>query len=340
MSKERRLGRGLEALLSSVAAAQPVVETPTVSTTQASSTPERQGFSVVSDYNDGQTDQLLQEMMTGRPTNTLPIALIDQNPYQPRLDFDPKEMQELVDSLTRHGMIQPIVARQKGDRYELIAGERRLRAAVQAGWEEVPAHILVVEDREMAELALTENMQRKDLNPIEKAVAFQNYLDCYECTHEDLAKRLGLDRSTITNLLRLLDLPKELQQAVRQGVLSHSHARTLLPLEEGEQIECANRIMKEDWSVRQTEDFVKKILAGDTQVTGQPDSKHSLRRSGNDPQIRELEQQFRTTLGMKVSLCANDKGKGKLVIQFASSKEFERVYQLICPGKTDLSQDN
>ena len=187
MSKEKRLGRGLEALLGKVAAAQPVTE----GAEGTSYALEGTSFGDVSDYDEETpTDQAITEMMRGKPILDIPVSQIDRNPYQPRLDFDLAELNDLAASIQRFGMLQPIVLRRQQDRYELIAGERRLRAAVLAGWKEVPAYLLVVQDREMAELALTENMQRQDLNAIEKAIAFRNYLDTYGGTQEELAKRL------------------------------------------------------------------------------------------------------------------------------------------------------
>ncbi|MDO4586441.1 MAG: ParB/RepB/Spo0J family partition protein [Planctomycetia bacterium] len=358
MSKEKRLGRGLEALLGKVAAAQPPVkeandqsyrnQNQKMDDSQQLQNDSRNGSIHSESFkttelefdspgsNGVSTDQILNQMMNGRPTQGISVDLIDRNPFQPRLDFDPDELNELALSIEKHGMIQPVVLRQKENRFELIAGERRLRAAIQAGWKQVPAHLLIVEDREMAELALTENIQRKDLNAIEKATAFRNYLDIYGGTHEELARRLELERSTVTNLMRLLELPEELQLAVRQNVLTQGHARALLPLEEWEQHDVASRIVKEGWSVRQTEAFVQELLAqsdenGTNYLPPPPSSKRKTAQS--DPQILELEQQFRTRLGTKVQLVSNDKGKGKLVIPFNSADEFERVYQLICPTK-------
>ncbi len=325
MSKEKRLGRGLEALLSKVPSGMPA-ET-------KSGSKKESAFSVSSD--DGQTDQILQEYMKGEPVQKISVDLIDENPYQPRLDFDQKEIDELTESLKLHGLIQPVVVRKLGARYQLIVGERRLRAALQAGWKEIASWLLEANDQEMAELALTENMQRKDLNPIEKANACRNYLEVIGGRQEDLAKRIGLDRSTLTNLLRLLELPDEVQLMVRNGKLSHSHARTLLPLSYDENllIDCAGRVVGEGWNVRQTEDFVDQLKKGGAIPNDAPKNPGKLRRSENDVQIRDLEQQFRQSLGVKVLLSANDKGKGKLVIQFTSNQEFEQVYQLICHNK-------
>ena len=171
------------------------------------------------------------------------VRQIDSNPAQPRQDFDPEEMRSLAESISAHGLLQPVVVRQVQDRYQLVAGERRLRAAVQAGWADVPVNVVEADDRQMAELAIVENLQRKDLNALEKAASFQKYLDQYGCTQEELAGRLKLDRSTIANLIRLLELPEPVQDALRRGRITQGHARALLPLgDEREQIEFCRRI--------------------------------------------------------------------------------------------------
>ena len=150
------------------------------------------------------------------------IHQIDSNPTQPRQEFDPGEMQSLAESISTHGLLQPVVVRRVHERYQLIAGERRLRAAIQAGWIDVPVNIIEADDRQMAELAIVENLQRKDLNALEKAASFQRYLDEYGCTQEELAGRLKLDRSTIANLIRLLELPEAVQEAIRRGKITRA----------------------------------------------------------------------------------------------------------------------
>ena len=347
MSKEnKRLGRGLEALLRNVAAAQTnadqVEETTSVGG-QCDAFPTIVPFST-SSLDDNQTsatefgtrrsdaalleekkDGVLAQFSHGGTAVEISVDLIDRNPYQPRLDFDETEMEELKASLVEHGLIQPIVLRKNKERYEIIAGERRFRAAKESGWKTIPAVLFVVADREMAELALTENVQRRDLNPIEKAAAFKSYIDAYGGTHEDLAKRLSLDRSTISNLMRLLDLHEEVQTLTRQGKITMGHARALLPLDEWNQIEMAQRILDEQLSVRQTEAIVKAFLSGNVGSA----STHSKTVRQVSPRVQELEQQFRSWLGMKVKLTSNDKGKGKLVVQFSSNDEFERIYQML-----------
>lgn len=393
MSKEKRLGRGLEALLGKVAAAQTVavdasefgsnaaadvaspananasnaavsetslsaldaavsdapatVPFPTAKTAvadaparananaaktdvSAASKPTPSATRTAVDAAEDEKERVLDEFAVGRAASEVPLDRIDRNPFQPRVDFDQAEMEELAASVKRHGMIQPIVLRRKGERFEIVAGERRFRAAKLAGWTSVPACLLDVDDRATAELALTENIQRKDLNAIEKAAAFRNYLDQYGGTHDELAKRLDLDRSTVSNLLRLLDLPEEIQASVRRGELTQGHARALLPLEEWDQLELARRVVDERLSVRQTETIVQEFLDGADFAPPEPGKKAPVKPEVS-PRVRDLEQQFRAWLGMKVKLTSNDKGKGKLVVQFNSNDEFERVYQALKP---------
>lgn len=390
MSKEKRLGRGLESLLGKVAVAQSVavdasefgstaaadVASPANASnanananakvnasnaaTSAASAPAETTLSALDaavsdapatvpfptatvapkptpsatrtavDAAEDEKERVVDAFAAGRAASEVPLDLIDRNPFQPRVDFDQTEMEELAASVKRHGMIQPIVLRRKGERFEIVAGERRYRAAKLAGWTNVPACLLDVDDRTTAELALTENIQRKDLNAIEKAIAFRNYLDQYGGTHDELAKRLDLDRSTVSNLLRLLDLPEEIQSSVRRGELTQGHARALLPLEEWDQLELARRVVDERLSVRQTEKIVQEFLDGADFLP--PDAgKKPVAKPEVSPRVRDLEQQFRTWLGMKVKLTSNDKGKGKLVVQFNSNDEFERVYQALKP---------
>lgn len=335
MSKEKRLGRGLEALLGKAAAASADYSfaSPAAAEWEKGGPDSERRLSLYngeSDHDEGdetETDKILGELMKGQPTFEVPIDRIDRNPHQPRLDFSETELAALAESLQQHGMIQPIVLRRTEQRFELIAGERRMRAAVLAGWTTIPARLLVVDDREMAELALTENLQRRDLNAIEKAAAFRHYLDLYGGTHDELAKRLDLDRSTVTNLMRLLELPEALQASVRRGELTQGHVRALLPLEESEQFETAERIRKEGWSVRQTESYIQELLADENGNAGRSGVRRPIPHRSEH--FMELENQFRNLFGTKVQLTANEKGKGKLVIAFGNNAEFERIYQLI-----------
>jgi ParB family chromosome partitioning protein len=264
----------------------------------------------------------------------LAIDRIDHNPHQPRQVFDPEELRRLAESLSAHGLLQPVVVRRVDDRYQVIAGERRLRAAKQAGWTEVPVNVVEADDQQVAELAIVENLQRKDLSPLEKAASFQRYLDQYRATQEELAGRLKIDRSTIANLIRLLELPETVQDALRRGKVTQGHARALLPLgEEREQIAFCERIQREGLNVRQTEEMVQELIAaadhGPLAVVGRDGSKSKPRR-GQSEHLAGLEQEFRAALGVRVKISHNPHGRGKILIPFASHEEFEQLRQYIC----------
>jgi ParB family chromosome partitioning protein len=258
---------------------------------------------------------------------------ITRNPYQPRQTFDEAEIADLADSIRAHGILQPLVVRRTDTGFELIAGERRLRAAQAADWRQVPVQIREVDDRQMAELAIVENVQRKDLNAIEKAESFQRYIDQYQCTQEELAARVQVDRSTVANLLRLLELPIVVKKMVQEGDISQGHARALLPLgDEQEQIEFAKRIKKEGLSVRATEqgihDRIHTLDGDQLRLVDAEGNSRPIERPRNE-QVASLEQELRTALGTKVDLSQTAKGKGKITIHFKSHDEFERVRQLL-----------
>jgi ParB family chromosome partitioning protein len=266
---------------------------------------------------------------------------ISRNPYQPRQTFDEAEIADLADSIRTHGILQPLVVRRSNDGFELIAGERRLRAAQAADWRQVPVQIREVDDRQMAELAIVENVQRKDLNAIEKAESFQRYIDQYQCTQEELAARVQVDRSTIANLIRLLELPVNVKKMVQEGDISQGHARALLPLgDEQEQIEFAQKIKKEGLSVRATEqgvnDRIHTLDGGDggLRIVDAEGNSRPVARPRNE-QVASLEQELRSSLGTKVDLSQTAKGKGKITIHFGSHEEFERLRQmLVKPAST------
>lgn len=328
MSRDKRLRRGLDSLLQSTR----VVEDDYAFDSDLGITlRDGTGTSYRIDPAPRETpaDEAFGELLSEKPSYDIPIGLIDRNPRQPRLDFDQRELADLAESIKKHGMLQSLVVRQTPNRrFELIAGERRLRAARLAGWEKVPAHILIVDDRSAAEIALTENLQRSDLNAIEKALAFRDYIEVYGGTNEELAKRLDLDRSTICNLIRLLELPEEIQQMVRRGDLSMGHVRTLLGIKEELQLEIAQKMRTEGWSVRRAEEYTKELKRDASAVDGSGSRKPRIQRSAH---LDEVEGRFRSLFGTRVKLTANAKGKGKLVIPFGSNEEFERIYQLILP---------
>jgi ParB family chromosome partitioning protein len=234
-------------------------------------------------------------------------------------------------------MLQPVLVRRVADRWQLISGERRLRAAIKAGWTKVPARVRDADDRLVAELAIVENLQRKDLNPIEKALSFHRYLQQHQCTQEDLGSRLKIDRSTIANLLRLLELPTVVQDALRAGAISAGHARSLLPLgDEREQIDFSERIQSEGLSVRDTERLVQEKIQQEDRdplsVVGSPKAAKKRTRGG---QIASLEQELRVALGTKVDIRQGSRGRGRVVIHFSSHDEFERIRAHLSGSATD-----
>jgi ParB family transcriptional regulator, chromosome partitioning protein len=324
VSKERRLGRGLEALLgrafssessSYAGEAEPPASEASFSSdaTQAPPSSNVDGDDVTRS-SDGQ--------------QWLPVVTINRNPYQPRTEFDEADIADLCDSIRTHGFLQPVVVRPAEGGYQLIAGERRLRAAQMAGWERVPVQIRDVTDRQMAELAIVENIQRKDLNAIEKAASFSRYMDEYQCTQEDLAARVNVDRSTIANLVRLLELPFEVKQMVSRGEITAGHARALLPLgDEHEQTEFARRIHKDSLSVRATEQAVTDLIRRTDEPLSIVDAEGNSRPSPIQPgqHVRDMEEQLRMALGAKVEIKQSAKGRGRITIHFASHEEFERL---------------
>jgi ParB family chromosome partitioning protein len=222
-------------------------------------------------------------------------------------------------------MLQPVLVRRVEGRYQLISGERRLRAARQAGWTTIPARVREADDRLVAELAIVENLQRKDLNPVEKALSFKRYLDQHRCTQDDLAKRLKIDRSTIANLMRLLELPGVILDGLQKGTITAGHARALLPLgDEHEQVAFARRIEAEGLSVRDVERQVAEQIGADepeARILPGPGKKQRTRSE----QVAALEQEFRLALGTKVEIKASPRGRGKLIVHFANHDEFDRL---------------
>lgn len=336
MTKQRRLGRGLAALLG-----EPLDESAGLGGSDGSaggSAPSvgprlhRPGTA------EARAGRDLGEELVGRETADatedhvgqlvfLQVHEIDGNPFQPRREFGESEIASLAESLREHDMLQPVLVRRVDDRWQLISGERRLRAAIHAGWTQVPARVREADDRLVAELAIVENLQRKDLNPIEKALSFSRYLKEHQCTQDDLGKRLKIDRSTIANLLRLLELPDSVQESLRGGTISAGHARALLPLgEDREQIDFCNRIRREGLSVRDTERMVQEIIQSARSDLPEGSTGRS-RRTKRTPsrQIATLEEELRVALGTKVEIRETSRGRGRIVIHFSSHEEFERL---------------
>lgn len=310
MSKDRRLGRGLAALLGG-----PMDEAAPLE----ANLPPIEPLGVALPETTDPANELLR----------LNVHEIDDNPFQPRRDFGTAELASLAESLKEHDMLQPILVRRHGSRYQLISGERRLRAAIQAGWKTVPARLREADDRQVAELAIVENLQRRDLNPIEKATSFRRYLDQHACTQDELAARLKIDRSTIANLMRLLELPETVRQAIGTGELSAGHARALLPLgDEAEQIAFAQQIKSEGLSVRATEQLVQLRLDEDDDA-GPATIPLPRSKPTKSEQVASLEQEFRMATGTKVEIRQSGRGRGKIVLHFGNEDEFERIRELI-----------
>jgi ParB family chromosome partitioning protein len=252
------------------------------------------------------------------------VDQIDPNPFQPRRQFDPGEIAALADSLRQHGMLQPILVRAVGPRYQLIAGERRLRASIEAHLHEIPARVLDLDDRRVFELAMVENLQREDLNAIDKASAFRDYLTRYSVTQEELAGRLGLDRSTVSNFIRLLELPDEILEAVRANRISQGHARALLGLPEvGHRLSTYRRVVAEHLSVRQTEALVSTGTVTPSRTRVRKDPAHAT--SDKVPHVAEVEELLHRALGVTVQIRARTPDRGQIVIEYHSREEFERL---------------
>jgi ParB family transcriptional regulator, chromosome partitioning protein len=260
----------------------------------------------------------------------IPLSHIVPNSFQPRTVFKPEKLRELADSIRVHGVMQPIVVRKMGDRYMLIAGERRWRASSLAGLVSVPALIREVPNNQVLELTLIENIQREDLNPVETAEAFERLATETNLTHDQIAERTGKDRSTVTNLLRLLKLPAEVRSRIVAGELSLGHAKVLLSLAtEGAQKSLAARIAAQRLSVRQLEEIVKKV--------GEPAEKGTDKRAiptegVADPNVRAAVVEIERMLGARVHLRGNQK-KGRMVIEYNSAEELDRIYSRIVGRK-------
>ncbi len=295
-TRKKRLGRGLDALL---------------------------GHSFVSEE-EGEFSES-NESVDPNELEWIPVSEIDPNPYQPRSVINPVELEPLVRSIQAHGILQPILVRRHRDRFQLIAGERRLRAAELAGLDKVPARVVEATDQQLFELAIVENLQRTDLNPIEKARAFKDYLERFGGTQRELAERIGLDVATVSNFIRLLDLPEDIQREVELGRLSMGHARAILGLKDRQQqIDVAHKVMQESWSVRKVEKFVATVRRehNDRPTHG----KAALRT----PHIDHLEEVLRETLGTMVFIKLTRRYQGKIVIEFHSEEEFEHIVETIC----------
>jgi ParB family chromosome partitioning protein len=293
-NKKRALGRGLSAILES---------------------PET----------DITSKDISGEFVAGAIAN-IPINLIETNPFQPRDQFEEDRLKELSASIKEQGIIQPITVRKLGyDKYQLISGERRLRASKLAGLFEIPAYIRIANDQQMLELALVENIQREQLNSIEVAISFQRLLDECNLTQEQLSDKVGKNRTTISNYIRLLKLAPEVQVAIRDAQISMGHARALISIEDAEtQLAITKNIIKKDLSVRDVEEIVRNL------------NKQTERKDVKPVELPEPLKQSRnyltTKFGTKVDLTRNDRGKGSIVIAFKNDNDLNRILTLLGEG--------
>lgn len=251
------------------------------------------------------------------------IDLIEPNPDQPRYHFNERKLEELAQSIKSNGLVQPILLRRVASgRYQIVAGERRWRASQRAGLHKVNAVIRSIPDAKLLELALIENIQRQELNPIEEAQAYQRLIQNLGLTQDEVAQRVGKDRSSIANYLRLLKLPTKIQQMLEEDLLSMGHARALLGLEsEQDQLRLAEEIISGKLSVRETEQAVKR-------ATSSPSIRESSTQNGNDANIRAAELKLKRYLGTPVKISLNQNG-GKIEVEFGSMSELDRIYSII-----------
>ena len=261
------------------------------------------------------------------------IDLIEPNNVQPRTRFDETQLEELAQSIKTNGVVQPILVRKtSGGRYQIVAGERRWRAAQRAGLQRIPSVIRDVPDDKMLELALIENIQRQELNAIEEAYAYKRLIETFNLTQETVAQRVGRDRTFVTNYLRLLRLPEDIQHLVEENKLSMGHARALLGIDDADkQREIARGVIDRNLSVRDTERTVKRIVAGED---ANPVAASDSSERANDANTRAAESKLRRRLGTQVHILPNQSGGGKIEVQYYNEGDLQRVYELIMGSQT------
>lgn len=308
----RRLGRGLSALLGGF------------SQDDEDSLPEGIG---PASMRDGSTEATVAT--EPGDSHLISVKLIKRNPFQPRTDFDEASINELAESIRIHGVLQPILVRRVGDDFQLIAGERRLLASKRVGLQDVPCRVLELEDQQVSEAALEENLKRKDLNVLEKAQAFKDYVERWGCTIGELGERLSMDRSSISNSLRLLDLPDKARQLLLDDKITAGHAKAILPLVQAHQEAMCERIVNESLSVRSTEQAVRQLLRGEAPATIPMSAKEAKVKPELTDHVKSLEGQFRDLLGLKVQIKLKKSDAGQVVIEFNSNDDFEKVTRFL-----------
>lgn len=264
-------------------------------------------------------------------TNEIAVELIDPSPLQPRSVFDDGKLDELAKSIRTNGVVQPVLLRRKGNRFELVAGERRWRAAEMAGLIKIPAVVRNVSDDKVLEIALIENIQREDLNPIEEARAYKKLIETLGLTQETVGERVGRDRSYVTNYLRLLKLPEDLQELLQTGRMSTGHARALLGVDQPDiQRRIARRVIEQGLSVRATEQLVRLEAV----KLGQPAPKPRATGQEADPNIRAAESKLRRHFGTKVRIVqSSNSSSGKIELEFYNQSDLNRIYSLLTQAK-------
>ena len=269
---------------------------------------------------DGVEKEILEKKI--EVNKNISVDSIDSNPFQPRTSFDEQSLEELTSSIKKLGIVQPLTVRETGDgRYQLIAGERRLRAARRAGLTHVPAFIRTADDQAMLELALVENIQREDLDAVEVAISFQRLIEECKLTQEELSERVGKQRSTVANYLRLLKLPAEIQLGIKNKQLMMGHARTLVNIEDPKkQINIYYKIIDGELSVRQAEELVRQFQSEKTRDPEKQDRKQKLNQD-----FSRLSEHLGSIFAAKVNFRINEQGKGKIVIPFENPEEMERI---------------
>ncbi|MCS7018659.1 MAG: ParB/RepB/Spo0J family partition protein [Cytophagales bacterium] len=270
------------------------------------------------------TDAVSDNVLVGR-IHEIPLEQIEVNPFQPRTEFDRNALEELAESIRVQGIIQPITVRQlEPSRYQLISGERRLKAAKLAGLTHIPAYIRTANDQQMLEMALIENIQREELNAIEIALSYQRLITECHLKQEELGERVGKNRSTVTNYLRLLKLPPDIQAGLRDRKLTMGHARALINIDNvEEQLTIFKKILEEEWSVRKTEDAVRALLT-------KPEKRKTIQKTtAANPEIIQLQNRLSNRYGTRVQVSRNEQGRGEIKIPFFSDEDLNRIIELL-----------
>lgn len=315
MAQKKGLGRGLNDLLGTSDTSRSPRSKKTDNDPSAS--PEKEVKTV--------TKEVIKEVVK-EVEQKININLIEPNKSQPRKQFDEEALQELSDSIKKYGVLEPLIVTKKSDYYEIIAGERRWRAARLAGLKEIPVVIREYTDKEIMEISLIENIQREDLNPIEEAQAYEALISQYNLKQEEVAERVSKSRSTITNSLRLLKLCEDVRQMVMYNMISTGHARALIPIEDPKlQYETAAIVYDQKLSVRETEAYVKSILQAkpeEEKVKKEPDKDLSVFYS-------DIENKLKSILGAKIAIKASNNNKGKIEINYYSQDELDRITEML-----------